>query len=48
MDEYLKLEARMLASENEDEADYFRDLMDPLWLRMTDEEHEFLDSRGIR
>jgi hypothetical protein len=28
-------------------ADTLRDLMDPLWLALTDDEHRFLDSRAL-
>lgn len=38
----------MLRLDEEDEAaaDVIRDLMDPLWYRLTDEERAFLDSAG--
>jgi hypothetical protein len=46
-DLYLRLERIMieLDGQNDPFADLIRDLMDPLWYALSDEDHQFLDSR---
>lgn len=48
LDLYLKLERIMIDLDDRGEpfADQVRDLMDPLWYSLSEEEHEFLDGRG--
>jgi hypothetical protein len=48
MSAYLRLERLMIDLDDHEDpfAERVRDSMDPLWFSMTDEEHEFLDSRG--
>jgi len=45
---YLRLERLMIDLDDQGDAfaEKVRDLMDPLWLSLSKEEHEFLDSRG--
>lgn len=45
---YLRLEKAMLEADDGDEecADRLRDMMDPIWWSMTDDEHRSLEARG--
>jgi hypothetical protein len=45
---YLRLERIMIELDDRDDsfAENIRDLMDPLWYGLSDEDHEFLDNRG--
>jgi hypothetical protein len=49
LDAYLTLERVMVALDAAVDplADTLRDMMDPLWLSLTDEEHQFLDARAL-
>ena len=46
---YLELERQMLALDEAGDplADTFREVMDPLWYQLSDEEHAQLDARTI-
>jgi hypothetical protein len=46
---YLELERQMLALDEAGDpfADVFREVMDPLWYALSDEEHALLDARTI-
>ena len=48
LDLYLKLERIMIDLDDRGErlADRIRDLMDPVWYSLSNDEHEFLNSRG--
>jgi len=49
IDRYAALERRMMEADergDEQSADSLRDLMDPIWYQLTDEEHAFLNGRG--
>lgn len=50
MTNYRTLERMMLEADergNESFADQLRDLMDPIWYSLTDEQHEQLNARGF-
>lgn len=48
LDIYLKLERIMIDLDDRGEllADQVRDLMDPIWYALSEEDHKFLDGRG--
>jgi hypothetical protein len=49
LDIYLRLERLMMELDDRDDpmADKIRDLMDPVWYALSDEDRRFLDSRGM-
>ena len=48
LDLYLRLERIMIELDDGNDllADRMRDLMDPIWYSLSDEDHQFLDNRG--
>lgn len=50
LEAYILLERAMMDLDREGDplADRIRDLMDPLWYELTDEEHAWLDQRDFR
>jgi hypothetical protein len=48
IDLYLKLERIMMELDDQEDpiADRVRDLMDPIWYELSEEDHNFLDRRG--
>jgi len=49
MEVYLALERQMMALDDQGDplADQIRDRLDPIWLRLTPDEHSYLDRREI-
>lgn len=49
LDIYLRLERLMMELDERDDpmADQIRDLMDPIWYALSEEDRRFLDSRGM-
>jgi hypothetical protein len=49
LDLYLRLERIMMELDEQEDplADRIRDLMDPLWYGLSDEDHQFIDGRGV-